>query len=499
MVASVVAAMTDEDIDHILSFQHDPLGYVQQVYPWREAGELHDTPGPRQWQSEVLADIGEHLQDPATRHQPLRIAVASGHGIGKSALIAQITKWALDTMVDTRVVITANTDNQLRNKTWPEVSKWARLAETKDWHKVTATAVYSADPDAEKSWRADAIPWSDTNTEAFAGLHNKGRRIVLIFDEASAIADKVWEVAEGALTDEDTEIIWIAFGNPTRNTGRFRECFRRYRHLWRCRQIDSRTVEGTNKAYLDEIVKTYGEESDIVKVRVRGQFPSQSAKQFIGTDDVDAARARHLRPEQYEWAPVILTCDPAWEGDDELVISKRQGLHFKVLRTIPKNDNDLQVAAILAQLEDEHEADAVFVDAGYGTGIVSAGRTQGRNWQLVWFSAAATKPGFKNKRAEMWSDARDWIKAGGAIDPNDQVLYDDLISPETVATLDGTVQLESKKDMKARGLPSPGRGDSLALSFAFPVSKKAIGMAERARMRDKQRREHNPYKSTARR
>ena len=483
--------MTDEDIDHVLGFQHDPLGYVQQAFPWGEPGELADAPGPREWQADVLRRIGEHLQDPATRFKPLRIARASGHGIGKSGLIGMLIKWGLDTMVDTRIVVTANTENQLRTKTWPEVCKWARLAETSDWMKATATSVHSADPEAEKSWRADAIPWSENNTEAFAGLHNKGRRIILIFDEGSAIADRVWEVAEGALTDENTEIIWLAFGNPTRNTGRFRECFRRYRHLWDHAQIDSRTVEGTNKDYLDELVATYGPDSDIVKVRVRGQFPSMSAKQFIGTEDVDAARSRHLRPEQYNFAPKILTCDPAWEGDDPLEIGLRQGLHFRILRSMPKNDNDLQVAAILAQLEDEHGADAVFVDAGYGTGIVSAGRTQGRNWQLVWFSAGSTKAGYKNKRAEMWGDARDWLKAGGAIDPNDDVLYQDLIGPETVATMDGTIQLESKKDMKKRGLPSPGRGDALALSFAFPVTAGMKGFA--ARTRDRGRREHNPY------
>jgi hypothetical protein len=482
--------VTDEDIDTVLAYQHDPLGFVRTIYPWGE-GELRKHAGPRAWQADILDTIGKHLREPATRHKPLRIAVASGHGIGKSALISQIAHWALSTMADTRVVITANTDNQLRTKTWPEVSKWVRLADNADWFKCTATAVYSADPDAEKSWRADATPWSENNTEAFAGLHNEGKRILLIMDEASAIADKVWEVAEGAMTDENTEIIWIAFGNPTRNTGRFRECFRRYRHLWKTLQIDSRTVEGTNKEYLDELVATYGEDSDIVKIRVRGQFPAQSAKQFISSTDVDAARARHLRREQYDWAPVILTCDPAWEGDDELVIAKRQGLKFDILRTIAKNDNDLQVAAILAQLEDEHQADAVFVDAGYGTGIVSAGRTQGRSWQLVWFGAEATKAGFKNKRAEMWSDARDWLKAGGTIAPDDEVLYQDLIGPETVGTLDGKVQLESKKDMKKRGLPSPGRGDALALSFAFPVSPKAKGLAARTRERD--RRSYSPY------
>ncbi len=332
-------------------------------------------------------------------------------------------------------------------------------------------SIYSKDAGHEKSWRADAIPWSENNTEAFAGLHNIGRRILLVFDEAAAIADKVWEVAEGALTDEDTEIIWLVFGNPTRNTGRFRECFRRFRSQWVTRQIDSRTVEGTNKQYLDELVAIHGEDSDLVKVRVRGQFPSQSVKQFISTDDVEAAFGRHLKPEQYAFAPKILTLDPAWEGDDELVIGLRQGLMFRVLLTLPKNDNDIEVALKLAALEDEHQADAVFIDQGYGTGVASAGRTWRRKWTLVAFSGESPDPGCLNLRAYMWRQARDWLKQGGAIE-KDQVLFDDLIGPETVARLDGKIQIEAKKDMKARGLPSPNRADSLVLSFAYPVRAK---------------------------
>jgi hypothetical protein len=488
--------MTDEDIDYVLQFQHDPLGFVQQIYPWGEAGALASHTGPRTWQAEDFDIIGQHLRNPATRHKPLRLARASGHGIGKSAFIAQLSHWGLSTMPDTRIVVTANTEKQLLTKTWPEMSKWLKMADNKAWFRDTATAVYSTDPDAEKSWRSDATPWSEANTEAFAGLHNEGRRIILIMDEASAIADKVWEVAEGALTDENTEIIWIAFGNPTRNTGRFRECFRSQRHLWNHKQIDSRTVEGTNKEYLQELVDTYGEDSDIVKVRVRGMFPSMSAKQFIGTDDLDAAQKRHLRPEQYQWAPKILTCDPAWEGDDELTINLRQGLHFRVLLTLPKNDNDLVIAAKLAQLEDEHDADAVFVDGGYGTGIISAGRTWKRNWQIVWFSGAATKPGYKNKRAEMYGDARDWFKQGGAIDPKDMQLYTELQAIETIPTMDGTIQIIDKKSIKKDLGFSPGRADGLALSFAYPVQHKqrelqATGLAGRAR--DRERREHNPY------
>lgn len=477
----------EDDIDVALSYQHDPLGYTLAAYPWGEKGTpLEKDSGPRDWQREVLTDIGNHLADPAKRHKPMLIARASGHGIGKSALIAMISQWGMSTCPNTRVVVTANTDGQLKTKTMPEIVKWFRMAANAYWWKTPATAIYHADPQAEKSWRLDATPWSENNTEAFAGLHNKGSRIIMIMDEASAIADKVWEVGEGVMTDEDTEILWLVFGNPTRNTGRFRECFRKFRHLWNAKQIDSRTVEGTNKEVLDAMVQTYGEDSDIVKVRIRGMFPNMSAMQFISTADVDAARKVHLNESQYKFAPVILTCDPAWMGDDELTINKRQGLRFDVLKTLPKNDNDLTVAALLARYEDEEKADAVFIDAGYGTGIYSAGKALGRNWILVHFAGESTDPGCANKRAEMWKGARDWLKAGGAIDPNDDVLYQDLIGPELVFRADGKIQLESKKDMKARGLPSPGRGDGLALSFAFPVSPAGMHKTQT------DRRAHNP-------
>lgn len=471
----MTAAKTDPRVDlanDIAGFTHDPLGYAVYAFPWNEPGTaLASISGPRVWQRQVMTTMRDHLRDPATRHQPLRIAVASGHGIGKSALIAMVTKWALDTCEDARVIITANTEGQLHTKTSPEISKWARLAITADWFKPTTTAVISTEKGHEKEWRADLVTWSANNTEAFAGLHNLGKRIVVIYDEASGIDAKVWEVTLGALTDEDTEIIWIAFGNPTQNVGAFRDCFGKHAALWKTMQIDSRTVEGTNKPYLDELVETYGEDSDTVKVRVRGMFPSASLKQYISTADVDAAYGKHLLETQYNWAPKILTLDNAWEGDDELVIGLRQGLAFKILHTAAKNDNDIAVANILARYEDEEGADAVFIDAGYGTGVVSAGRTFKRNWTLVWFSGESSDPGCLNKRAEMWKLGRDWLKAGGAIPP-DPVLHADLIGPETVPRVDGKLLIESKKDMKGRGLKSPNRADALILSFAYPVSAK---------------------------
>lgn len=471
--------------EEVGSYALDPFGYAHFAWDWGQgdlAGEAL-----RFWQGVVLGAIRDHLQKPETRFTPCRIAIASGHGIGKSALIGMVCDWALSTSVDTRIICTANTDTQLRNKTWPEVRKWAKSSVTSGWFEPTATSLVSVEPGHVEAWRADAVPWSKENTEAFAGLHNKGRRIVVVFDEASAIDDKIWEVVEGALTDENTEIIWLAFGNPTRATGRFRECFRNQAHLWIKAQIDSREVEGTNKALFAEWAETYGVDSDFYKIRVRGLFPSLSAKQFIPEDDVDAAYGRHYDPGAYNFAPKILTCDPAWDGDDDLVVALRQGLAFRVLHVMPKNDNDVFVANLLARLEDEHEADAVFIDKGYGTGIYSAGQSMGRDWLLVDFGGKSSDPGCLNKRAEIINAMRLWLKEGGAI-PKDPGLRDELLGLETLPRLDGKIAIESKDSMKRRGLRSPNKADALAISFAYPVVLRGM----RARIQERRAAAHNP-------
>lgn len=470
----------------------NPYRWSRFAWDWGH-GDLASADGPREWQDEINTIIRDHLVNPETRYQPLLIARASGHGIGKSAEMGMVANWAMSCWPYARVMCTANTERQLATKTSPEIAKWFRSSITAHWWDPQAMSIKSRDPKASERWRTDFLPWSKENTEAFAGLHNKDRIIVLLFDEGSAIDDKIWEVAEGAMTDENTVIIWIVFGNPTRNSGRFREAFRKYRHLWNHKSIDSRTVPGTNKKYLQGLVDTYGEDSDIVKVRVRGQFPKQAAMQFISEEDVENAAKVHLRSYQYSFAPVIIGVDPAWSGDDTLEIYLRQGLYSKHLRTLAKNDNDFQVASTVAALETEYDADAVMIDAGYGTGIYSAGKTMRRkNWHLVWFGSKPVDPGYLNQRAYMWGEMKRWLKAGGAIDPADTELYQDLIGPETVFRPDGKIQLESKEDMKERGMPSPNKGDALALTFAFPVRKKEPGTS--AGNQGRVETAHDPYK-----
>lgn len=499
-------ALEDQLIEDIAKFAHDPEGYIRYAFPWGVKGTVLEKENLYEWHIKLCDSIKSKLLEGEERLKaisetmselepmPVREATASGHGIGKSAIVAMLIMWAISTCLNTRGIVTANTEAQLTKKTWPEIAKWHGLAINSHWFDCNATSL-AAKGELGKNWRIDAVTWSLTNLEAFAGLHNKGNRIIIIFDEGSSIPDKVWEVAEGALTDKNTEIIWLVFGNPTRNSGQFRECFRRDKHLWTHRQIDSRTVPGTNKTQIEEWRIKHGEDSDFFKIRVRGMFPVTSELQYISTEDVDAAYNRHLRKEQYDFAPVVITCDPSWTGADALVISMRQGLYFKILRTIPKNDNDVQVANILAVLQDEHRADAVFIDMGYGTGIYSVGQSMGRkNWRLVNFGDASPDPGFLNMRAWIYGQVKNWLKEGGALPP-DQELYDELTSIETKDRADGKIVLESKQDMKARGLPSPNKADSLAISFAFPVQKATMKITAptNATILAAPRSAHNPF------
>ena len=303
----------------------------------------------------------------------MRLAVASGHGIGKSALVAWIILWAMSTLRDTRGVVTANTEGQLRTKTWPELAKWHALAVNKDWFTYTATALHSARSRPRHDWRVDAITWSENNTEAFAGLHNKGNRAFALFDEASAIADGVWETIEGALTDAGTECSGACFGNPTRNTGRFRECFAggRFAHRWKPQQIDSRSVSMTNKAQIANWVKDYGEDSDFVRVRVRGEFPRAGTLQFIDSERVEAGDgARPLVKDPTACRSSWASTSPARARTRPSSASAGASMPARPGREVPHPRPHAGGEPGMEQIN-SHKPDAVFVDAtGIGWGVL---------------------------------------------------------------------------------------------------------------------------------
>ena len=452
-------------------FRRDPLGFVKFGFDWGEGDLSGHQIEP--WQADILAQVGSGI---ISATDAVQIAVASGHGVGKSSLVAWIILWSLATLPDTRGVVTANTATQLTTKTWPELARWHNRFIARDFFTLTATAIYSAAPAHEKLWRFDAIPWSKTNTEAFAGLHNQGRRVVVIFDEASAVDDAIWEVSEGALTDRSTELIWLACGNPTRNSGRFFDAFHKLKHRWANRQIDSRSVGITDKAKLKKWEDDYGADSDFFRVRCRGEFPKVGDRQFISQELIETARRVVLHPASQKNAIGILTLDGAWTGGDEIVCGFRKGLSFKICWVQAKNDNDIDLARRLAATEDIEKPDAVHIDQGYGTGVYSYGKELNRKWILVPFGGAALKKDtYKNKRAEMYGEARQWLRNGGQLPANDAALAEQVGAVEQVFRDDGLIQLEAKEDIIDRLGYSPGRADAWALSFAMPVRRKDEG------------------------
>lgn len=454
----------------------DPLRFVLFFFPWGEPdGELADAEGPEPWQVEVLTMIRDGL---LTVNEAIRIAVASGHGVGKSAMVAWIILWAIATLEDTRGVVTANTENQLKTKTWAELAKWFRLFLAKDMFKMTATAIFAADPEHEKTWRIDMVPWSEHNTEAFAGLHNLRKRILVVFDEGSAIPDVIWETTEGALTDKDTQILWLVCGNPTRNTGRFRECWSKFKHRWKQMQVDARKVSvNTNKRQHAEWVEDYGEDSDFVRIRVRGEFPRAGSLQFISSDLVAEASRREALPFLHD--ALVLGVDVARFGDDASVIYIRKGRDGRTHPPIILRGVDtMTLAGKVSELYGALHANAVFVDGGgVGGGVVDRLRQLSVPVWDIQFGAKSDRPigdesiRFANKRCEMWGHMKEWLKGGaiGDVRAGDHSLADEISSLEYAYNSRDEIQLEKKVDLKKRMGFSPDLADALALTFAYPV------------------------------
>ncbi len=456
---------TAHDLAYILArTESDPLLFVQAAFPWgKDELKNHSI---LDWQKDVLINLRDGI---INLSEAVQIAVSSGHGIGKSALVSWLTLWALSTKPNTKGVITANTEHQLKSKTWAELAKWHRLSIVENMFEVSKTAIFSRDARYEKTWRIDAIPWSEHRPEAFAGLHNQGGRILIIFDEASAIPSCIWEVAEGALTDKDTQIFFVCFGNPTRSDGRFYECFGRFRHRWITKKVDSRTVPITDKRQINKWVEDYGLESDFIKVRVLGEFPSGGSASLIKRDDITAAVMRNLEESIYIHAPRILGVDVARFGEDKTVIARRQGLKLYDLKKYSSLDT-LEVSDALIREINDFKPDGVFIDmGGVGAGVYDRLKWMGYNVTGIDFAGRPErKDKYINKRAEMWCSMADWLKMADI--PHDSDLKEDLAGPEYYFRGDNAqILLEKKQDMKKRGLASPDCADALALIFAGSV------------------------------
>lgn len=508
--------ISEHDIElaeEFAKYYADPLGFVMFAYPWDTDESIQVCElvepwasiygckyGPDEWSCEFLDDLGKEIAkrrfDGKTAVKPIRFATTSGHGIGKSAMTGWLTDFILKTRPNSQGTVTANTGPQLESKTWPQIIKWFNKSQGSHWFNVTSgrgsmKIVHKYKPE---TWFCTAQTCREENSEAFAGQHAVNSTSFYINDESSAISDKIFEVQEGGLTDG--EPMQFLFGNPTKNTGRLKEAFGKLRHRYNCYQIDSRDVQITNKDFLQELIDDYGEDSDIVRIRVKGQFPKASFNQLIPEDIVENAKGKVLHPSVYSHAPRVLTCDPARFGDDQTVIGERHGLMFKIHHKFREKDT-MFVASRIGHMQNENNYDAIFIDEiGIGAGIVDRLRQLGHKNVIPVNVAknAINEKEYFNLRTECWFNVLEWLNAGGCL-PDDREICDDLTAVEYGYDRKNRKQLESKDDTKKRLNASPDCGDCLAISFAQPVNitkhihePKAVSHVLRKRMQSRKKR-----------
>jgi hypothetical protein len=467
----MVKADDPQDIgDWLASVAHDPVAFVEGAFEWGE-GELKNSRGPEPWQLWLLEQIRDGLMSPG---QAIRIAISSGHGVGKSCACSWITLWAMSTSPDCRGLITASSEAMLMTRFRAELRVWFRRFRGAEFFELSATTLMSRDPGHEQTWRIDLLPWNANRPEAFAGLHSRGRRILVIMDEASAIEPPIWETLEAVTTDADAEVIWLVCGNPLHATGRFRDCFDRYQHRWLTKHVNSLDISFTNKAELNRWGADYGTDSDFFRTRVLGEFPRTGSVQFIGPELVDDAMGRELDPSHHD--PLVIGVDVARFGEDMSAIYPRRGRDCRTIapltfRGLPLDQLEDRIVAFC----NSHPVQQIFVDGtGLGGGLVDHLRRRGYMVTDVQFGGKADQQidgvKYANRRAEIWGLMRSALRYL-CLPTNNAALREQLTAPEYSFSRAGdAILLEPKDAMRRRGVPSPDLADALAVTFAAEVA-----------------------------
>lgn len=301
-----------------------------------------------------------------------------------------------------------------------------------------------------------------------------------LFDEASSIPDKIFEAAEGGLTDGEPMI--FLFGNPTRSTGKFYRCtYGGEQNRWKVRSIDSRECALPNKVQIQEWIDDYGEDSDFVRVRVRGLPPRASELQFIDQERVWVAQKRQIITLPGE--PLIAGVDVSGGGAAWNVVRFRRGMDARCIPPIripgehTRNDRGAFLAKLAEVLSEtgRNRVSMMFIDSAFGAPYVERLKILGFQDRVMEVNFGGQSPDRHqaNMRAHMWNRMKDWLLTG-AIPERDTILEVGLTGPGLHINRQNQLVIESKQDMAKRGVASPDDADALALTFARRVAPESI-------------------------
>ncbi|AYO30816.1 terminase B [Biomaibacter acetigenes] len=444
--------MKNELVRGMIQYIKRPVLFVRNV--------LHAEPDD--WQAETLQALADYP----------RVAVRSGHGVGKTALEAWALLWFLFTRPFPKIPCTAPTREQLHDILWAEAAKWLERAPALkpyfEWQKTKI--VQKQYPER---WFATAR--TSNKPENMAGFHEE--HLLFIIDEASGVADSIFETIEGALTTSDAKLLMC--GNPTKNSGVFHDAFFKDRALYWTRKVSCLDSPRVTQEYAERLKRKYHEDSDVYRVRVLGEFPKAEPDTFIPLDIVEAATMREAEPD----GVLEIGVDVARFGDDETVLAARVGLKLVYLKAYSKQDTMVTAGHVIALAKDlmrEYGKPKCIVkidDDGVGGGVTDRLREIVREEKLYIDIVDCHNGGtpedqdhYENWGTEAWAHLRDLLQEEQIELINDDDLVGQLTTRKYRITSKGKIALETKEEMKKRGLMSPDRADAVVLAFAKPTT-----------------------------
>lgn len=487
-------------IERVLTLRNSPLDFARFIYPWGEPGTpFANLNGPRRWQVEELGRLQDHLHNVARAAEmglayPVvyRAAFSSGRGPGKSALFAMAAHWNASTHFGAPTIVAANSESQLRSRTFPEFARWFGGSINSHWWNIEGLRISPLPWLAEaigrspqegglgidpKYWYVAGQMWTEENPSAFAGAHNQYGMVVL-FDEADGIPLPIWINTEGFFSDPSLYRVWMAASQMRSNKGAFYDLFydEQFRKGWHTRSMNVEGMEGVDQDWVRSMIERFGIESDQVRVEIRGLPPQTSEDQFIPADSVRLAMQNALVVDYGE--PLIFGVDPAPRG--RTAIRARQGRNARDClgrdtAIILEGYDNVQIAEKILELDYKYKPAAWCIDFGMGTGVIDILKRRTMNGRLVIVRPGDTpadkKSEFGSRIAELWGALRDWLP-GGMIahdDGSKGTMSHQMLNRGWVwsGREDHKKVLEDKRDLKARGINSPDDVDALAMTFAI--------------------------------
>lgn len=456
MTTNTALAQENPFVDFVNRYAPDPVAFVREVLGVE----------PDNWQVEFLTAIAEGHR---------RISIRSGHGVGKSTGASWAMLWYLLTRYPVKVVVTAPTSAQLYDALFAELKRWVKelppvlnsLLEVKAERIELKASPTEAFISARTS-RAE-------QPEALQGIHSDN--VLLIADEASGVPEQVFEAAAGSMSGHNAATILL--GNPVRSSGFFYDTHNRLKGEWWTRRVSCVDSPRVSAAYVAEMGSRYGEESNAYRIRVLGEFPRSDDDTIIPMELLEAAQFRDVAPTKT--APMFWGLDVARFGSDSSTLCKRKGnVITEPVRRWRNLDLMQLCGAVVAEYEalpfDERPVEILVDSIGLGAGVVDRLRELKLPARGINVSESPAMGGtYRNLRAELWHKAKAWLEKRDCKIPKDDDLVAELATVRYKFTSNGKVQVESKDEIRKRGLASPDKADAFVLTFASDAATVQYG------------------------